>query len=118
MLVKALDQNRKEESRSGATFIVAFAVSIIIGLLLLLFKLQPDTRQFHFNPYALLPGIAVLVDVALIIFVTRRQRSVEAAVRYNLLLTCFGILGVSETFQRLSIAASGAMFWRELTIFG
>ncbi|HSW37696.1 MAG TPA: histidine kinase N-terminal 7TM domain-containing protein [Candidatus Saccharimonadales bacterium] len=118
MLIKPLDQSYKKSTRLGATFMTVFSGGVALLVLFELARLRPDLWQFHFSWYAVLSGIGVVTNLFLIRMVNRRQQSIESSIRYDVLLLGFIILGLSETFQRLSIRPEAALFWRQLTIFG
>lgn len=117
MLIKSLEQSIKDEGRFGATFLTAFSGIIATLLLIGVLVARPEIRDFTFNWYAVMSGIGIAINFALIIFISKHKKSVETSMRYSLVLIGLVVLGVSETLLRLSANPEAALFWRELTIF-
>jgi PAS domain-containing protein len=116
MLIKPLDQSYRKESRLGATLITIFAATIMVVLLAQIVIFWPGVFELRFSWYAVLSGVAVLTNLALLALVIRRKESFSLSIRYILPLLGLALLGLSETMQRLSVLPEIALFWRDLTL--
>jgi PAS domain S-box-containing protein len=111
-------QSGSNSSRTYGRSIGLFILGVIVVMLFVQWHEAPYLFKLHYNPFALLTLVAIIIDLVILVRISKIQGRVEG-LRWFVLFGCSAMTyGVSEFMQRLSVTPQGAVFWTSVSSIG